>query len=363
MMPVTMKKPIAILLCLALAAGAFYTWQPWSTAPALTSELPEPAADTNTPENSSMVEPGNPPGEAVTAPSTQRTKIEAEPITKATPDGILLRVIDGVTREPVSRPTIHVLRPSELNAEQLSQLREMGPPGPQIYAVTEEFGSKRHGDTKGEIWLPAIIDKCIISCNHETKRGLLRPRSSSRAPLILELHTDHRLKVLVQDQSGIPQSGIPVALRIASEQGFSRSVSQSDTDNEGVATIANWQQLMRIFRGGEAPNEAEIVISLPLAKQPSAKIDLLDPPSETTVLTLPPTGSVEVVLDYPDRNKLADAKVWFTSAKSSPQDEWSMAGSSHIEQTSERGRAVFEHVGLSLQLHVRAQLSGGNLTA
>lgn len=343
-----MQNTLAAILCLALAVGALFMWQPWADAAEVTPDarIPTPVASPD------AAEP-----KLATAAQPRRTEVVAEPTTEAEPRGPVLRVIDGVTKEPVEHPTVRFLQANDLSDQEAEQLGAS--PGTRIFSVMEKRGRELRGDVAGEVRLPPITGECVISCRLEAKSGLMRPSKNSGSPLVLELHPDRSLKVLVQDDRGIPQRAIPVALLIELAPGFSRSLSQGETDGNGNITIKRWQQLGRLFGKDGEGVRVSVAIALPFVEQPRADIDVLAPPSGPVVLTLPPTGSVEVLLDHPDHSWLTGARVQI-----SPTNVRRRGGyARHAEQIAENGRAVFERVGLGLKLQVSTKRQSGHVPA
>lgn len=360
-----MQKPVALLLFVALLAGVLMLWQPWSHAADAPTGFPGQGTLTEEPdrEPSTSGLEGQAPerrDETPAAAKAKRDAVEDDPAETPAPlGGPQLRVIDGVTKAPVANPVVYFLQIADLNAEQRAELMRRRTPQSGLFGTLEKFGRKLHGNAVGELSLPPITDQCAVGCQHQTKSGLLRPRKDSSAPLVLELFDVRGIRILVQDAVGQPAAKIPVVLAIRRGDLW-RQLWESETNDEGIAEIEHLQQLLSVSNNRpDAKSETAAFVTLPFAERPRADVNLLDPPADPVVIQLPPVGSVEVVLEHPDPTRLSDARVHLAN-EDAAQDglHWL-----NLDRAAEGGRAVFDHVGLGLQLKVTGQLRGGNVSS
>lgn len=113
----------------------------------------------------------------------------------------------------------------------------------------------------------------------------------------------------------------------------------------------------------DAPEAGHTQIKLwapmPFAERPEVQVPIATARAEGVVLTLPPSGALEVILDHPDRSRLVDATVRLR-LRDAPV---SVLHDSTSQVVDASGTATFEHVGVGLRLHLEGRMAAGNLRA
>ncbi len=165
----------------------------------------------------------------------------------------------------------------------------------------------------------------------------------ARTPLDVELVRDFDVDVLVRDSDGRPAAGVQVVLRRVLT--VSTDYIEQRTDGTGRATLRNAGMLLS--RPGGAWYAQ---LGLAATDAPSKHLTLRRPPSTPLEFTLPPYGSVELVLgEHAGASGASEARAMLRSiATSRPRPglaRWPTGSSTPLTAAS-NGSVVFEHVAL-----------------
>lgn len=295
---------------------------------------------------------------------------------------IELRVVDGVTGKPVegaavrridadpSKPPGSEVLPDEYDLAGLEQAFRVRP----VIATTDAEGRAR-------LERPASFAQ--ITVEQGGRFGTENLWSAMNDSAEVKLFADPAVKVEVRDAAGRPVEGVSVAL-LCQEWGYWREVVHAFTGVDGGATLPHAGHAVHSTLAWSKDDVRwSLTIATCLATVVAHEWEGA-PPAEPVKLVLPPTGSVDVLLEEADgtpvRAELQVALVakenpWpRTENQRGPSDvlrgalrPWMgpAGGPGVMTSTALDGRACFEHVGLGVELvaGVIRNASSGVVTA
>ncbi len=292
--------------------------------------------------------------------SLGREKVEASTINAKvlteTSDftGPVLRIIDGRDQSPVGGVVVHFLDRrgfTEIDPVDRKALRQ----DPMV--MIEKLGLALRVDTEGQVRLPEWEGSASVVCDDGVRSGLQQLRSGVSDP-VLKLWPNASLTVVVKNHKGDPVAGVPVVLALKRSSRWNTWWTGTTAGVGGQVIVEN-PMIGALTVGGALENIEACVaaIALPLAERPTLEFEVTDLPSSPLELILPPTGSIEVVLDHPDISALAGAEVELERVGF---DRGTTPGRGDLQCVAKDGSALFEHVGLGFDLRVRATLQGSD---
>jgi len=225
-----------------------------------------------------------------------------------------------------------------------------------------EHGERRVTDGAGTCLLPASAgadDRLLLSARHGDLWSLDTVRARPGGTILIHLSADRALEIQVVDGGGLPVAGVPVAIVLA-RSGWQQTVWSGRTAGaRGAVAVTHAQQ-----RFGRYSDRGALlaVLGFPQVEPPAVRFDPAEDQPEPLRLVLPPTGSARVELVGPGGAPFegeARVELWGHPPAADPAIARARAAGSGTSTVAARGgQALFEHVGLGLQLHFDATPTG-----
>ncbi len=348
------QRLVTAALVVALLTVGVLLWQPWADATGAPTAADSPVAADGV-EDPDAATGSFPVVESDNEREVGRSeRVDVESRDAETPvdpaKSVAVRVIDGLTREPVAGALVYFVRVASLDGDTQRELGRSRGSRERLFEVLSRVGQKRRSNPDGEVLLPRAFGDGGVACRHDGKIGTLRLRGELGPDTVLELHEPRAIRVRVLDIAGQPVPRVPMRLG-AQHDGYWRDSWMAETGDDGLATWSDY-----VFDMGQ--RTGKVVVALPLPEPASVEVDLAQPPEEPIELTLPPTGVVEVILEHPDPKRLEGARVRLRNFDEPEHGDTR----SHAERAAKDGRATFDFVGVGLNLGVMGRLEGGNVT-
>lgn len=214
-----------------------------------------------------------------------RTVLAAMPVQPPVAGGTALRVIDGMTQQPVAGADVYAIGETD-DPEVARKVQALAPDHTAVALVLAAVRSTRHrtGDD-GTVRVDAAArGGFLVIAGDRIGIG----RSGQRVPI--EIYAVQALDVVVRSAGGKPVRGAPVGVG-RSSGGQQVGPEPQCTDRDGRIHIVVDRMLgMDVFVGVLG------AFALPCEQ----KVDLRKPRTEPVVLTLPPSGQVRFILYGPD---------------------------------------------------------------
>ena len=281
-----MKPILVALLLLVLASVAYFALRE-GEAPTPGDEVPPPvaAAPTEAPSESVLVPRGD-------APRGETTREEAKESPYATPprEGILVRVVDGLTNEPVSDAEVWALPALDLPPGSSPTLGEwtgllaFGPGRATSLADSPCYLA----DARGHVLVPDTARPLRVAASDEGRWGLRVLHAAEATELVLALYPDAPLVVRVVDEGGRACADMPVAYLL--EEPFWDALVTTGAD--GTVEIPHGLALARSL----GTKRTLVALRTPLPRRVWEELDPAAPPRGPITLTLPATGFLEVTV-------------------------------------------------------------------
>jgi hypothetical protein len=317
-------------------------------------------------------------------------------------DGIVLRVLDAETGEPVGGADVRFLdldadgpRPvhgdRRLHGESTVRAHDSVP--------LEALGSTHRTDEKGELRLPPFAKIAYVSASHAGLYDFAVLRTSRPEESVLKLVPDAMVRVQVLDSKGKPVAGVPVLIRrypkaapADQDQGgivirgggggggtvqtidsggssSSRPWTLAGADTKGAEGLAELRHVQAIIGERKEGQRTVVAIATLLPEPVEVELPADGWSEEPLVLKLPETGELEVLVVDSAGKSLHDPLASITlgqlpERKGEPKpgmpDFRSAFNRDRVIWTPE-GRALFPFVGLGLEFEAslnREWLSG-----
>ncbi len=199
-------------------------------------------------------------------------------------------------------------------------------------------------DPNGRAHFPQRVGSALVIARAADGRvGWNVGPQDAREPLEIRVVRDFDVDVLVRERDGSPVAGVPVVLRRV--QTVSSDYLEQRTDSEGRATLRCAGALLS-RPGGAWFAQLGFASTEVLAQ----RVDLGQPPRAPLEFTLPPRGSVELVLSGRDGAAASSqVRAMLRSIATSPakpgNDRWPTGSSTPLIAAANE-RVLFEHVAL-----------------
>ena len=235
----------------------------------------------------------------------------------------------------------------------------------KIESVMERFGRIFRADTRGVAWIPSLDERrnhglpespILLAARKGRLFGLLPPKDIQGPPLKVEISPRRELLVQVVDQGGNPLAGVPVGVGLAGDDFHNFPLREVTQGPKGIARFRH----LDFFSRMEIPSGRKGLVSLqvPMKKAVEKEFDLRKLPRNPLVLTLPPTGRVEVYVQGPE-GPISDGEALVTLLAVPEEEDGPPTFSEFQAQMAplvpvKEGKALFPFVGLELTLQVSA---------
>lgn len=203
----------------------------------------------------------------------------------------------------------------------------------------------------GHAFLPRDALPGLVVARQGDRSGGIFVYDRSTPEFTIRLERDHDLEIVVVDPEGKPVAGVPVAIRSLQQNAGDPLWKGMTAGSEGRVRPA---ELERELRRSRVPRDNLIAwLPIPCRTIVSAPVDLEN--SRRIVLTLPPCGSVEVLLRDANDQPARVGRVQL--APSTALNKRGQIGYESIEFDPvelEKGRAFYPFVEVGLDLHAEA---------
>ncbi len=353
-----MKGPAALVVGILVLAGILWLalgggTPPVPAGPGGAGEKARTAAPQTSPR---VPAPSQVPGKA-TPP--RRKKVETARAAAAKPKNAWkVLVVEKATGKPVPGAEVLVLDlPAVKGLEKFRAAWALGGLG-SIERLFREFGRAYQADSQGIAWIAPILygnpTGYILAAHKEDQWGLLKDRGRPAPPLEVEISPVPEIRVQVKDRDGNPVEGVPLGAG-TSLGGFRYLPMRGVT--RGPLGIARFRHIGLLFPGGVGHPTGAVCLLVPLKRPVLKEFDPGSLPRNPLLLTLPPTGRVEVYVQGP-KGPVKDGEALVTI---SPCGNPGALGSPLFPPRLRNpvvpvkgGKAVFPFVGLGLTLQVAA---------
>ncbi len=188
--------------------------------------------------------------------------------------------------------------------------------------------------------------------------GRLHVEAGEEGELVLELLRDATIHAVTVDGRGAALDGVPVALRKRGTWGQSDTLVVRSADG-GRAVLPH----IGLTLADDRESRWSVGVAAALAQPVEIAIDRDHLPAETLVLTVPATGSLEIVVHGmaggPQPGMGRVELCLHDPSRGSAPSFWARPDT--LESALVEGRALFSHVGLGLEFDVEARGHGSTV--
>ncbi|MFK5957072.1 MAG: carboxypeptidase-like regulatory domain-containing protein [Planctomycetota bacterium] len=272
--------------------------------------------------------------------------------------GVLITVIDSVTKEPI--PLAHVIvvdgAVADLNA--FIEQQEWENHTPRLF---RRFGQAYKTNEQAQVRIPQPEGFLVLAGETYTHFDFVSGVDVSSGEYTLSIAPMDQCVVQVVDNLGKPVSGVPALLSVQ-EHNYANPLLFGQSGTNGLVTFP-------FFRVMREKVDAPVFASLRILSREEVKtpIDLKELSVAPPVLVVPPTGSVEIkVIDengkpvnemYFMRLSILDHGITsYPNPDQPPKYE-----RSSLNYGSDRGMVMYTHVETGLNLGIRVSTSNGDL--
>ncbi|HHI68070.1 MAG TPA: hypothetical protein ENJ97_01955, partial [Planctomycetes bacterium] len=269
-----------------------------------------------------------------------------------------VQVVEKETGKPVPGAQVLVLDlPAVKGLEKFRAAWALGGLG-SIERLFREFGRAYPADSRGIAWIAPILygnpTGYILAAHKEEQWGLLKDRGGPVPPLEVEISPVKEIRVQVKDRKGNPVEGVPLGAG-TSLGGFRYFPMRGVT--HAPLGICRFRHIGLLFPGGVGHPTGAVCLLVPLKKPLLTKFDPQKLPRNPLLLTLPPTGRVEVYVQGP-KGPVKDGEALATISPSGNPGAFGFRLFPPRWRNPvvpvKGGKAVFPFVGLGLTLQVAA---------
>jgi hypothetical protein len=262
--------------------------------------------------------------------------------------GLELVAVTGVDRRRVAEAEILWVQLEQEPVRDVANWLAMRIHDGELDAWVKARGVRLEPDADGRRFAPDVTRAaCVVAATSGMYgASLLRPAQSGLQEI--ELASDFEQAVKVVDAGGGPVEGVCVQLQDSHEYGgFPRMGATTGAD--GIARLRHFRRSLQGDRGFET--EFVLAAEVPSIDPIEIVYDPWNPPAETPVLRLPPTGAVEVEIGI---EGLPPGSALELQARSALEPSKKRHPRSPTLVAAIRdGRARFPLVGLGLELTLR----------
>lgn len=353
-----MKRTLLLLLAIA-ALVAWFAWPSRTTEGPLAAE-PDALSEPNAAAARADDDPSALAGELVRAATAPEAEAASELPAAAAPERQLtVRVVTGSERTPAAGAAVILEREGGSNG--LDRSESLAYRDANFDQQLDHWGRRFACDAAGIARVPlpeAQRFRIAAQQGDAWARADLRANELAEAPeVLLVLAPALHLRVLVTDEQGAPQAGIPVAYSPANQDGRGHYRGTTLTDESGLAHLRHLQE-ERMRQEGSAKRHL-VALALPLDPPVTADFAPEAPPQEPILLILPATGAVEVeVLELDGSPVSTSHNVELQRLRpdadpnSRPGEMMLYSWLGRATARTEGGRVRFERVGLGLMLEI-----------
>ncbi len=275
-----------------------------------------------------------------------------------------VQVLDQATGRPVPLAKVYFLDKRDEKAQE-EAWQTLDPYSQPIQRIFRELGTLRRTGPKGKTTIPKPGPQGIfVGAEFLGKWGAAYLLPGSRPPHVVRIGKVTLLAAQVVDRTGAPKKGVPLILQVRSKTGNSSQPAFILSKTRGPKGLAR----VHLFPGhppgiGRKKDlVARLALWIPLKKPVDRIFSLDSPPSAPVRLVLPPTGSVQVLVEDA-KNPASPPACSVTlqkAEKDSPPVNLGPNGPGRswpqIPPTvrARGGKAFFPFVGLDLELEARA---------
>jgi hypothetical protein len=269
----------------------------------------------------------------------------------------LVRVVDE-RGNPIAGASVRLLDLGEIYA----RAPDLWFDGLDLEALSARLGTSFVADEEGLVRVPRSKAGGMLTAEVEGLFGLAEFGPGMGESETLVLRPDRSLAVRVVDARGTPAAGVPVALRLSAGDRV-ETLLRATTEADGCARLAHLQEAIDGGEEGTVPAEVgSVAVALALLL-PAPVSHVLRPgpfPMGPIELVLPPTGSLEILLQDAEGRLLAtDARVTLELVPDGPKDadeEWGrkyLPGADSLILLARNGQVLVERVGLALGFKIQ----------
>jgi len=291
-------------------------------------------------------------------PAKRRELVSSVPDASGRKKSWKVLVVEKKTGEPVPRAEVLVLDISTVkDPNKLMQEASLDGFG-RIEKLLEEFGLSYRADSKGIAWIPPLRNSrmgALIAARKGNLWGVLEPLPDISPPLEVKVSPAREILVQVKGVQGKPVAGVLVGVGVSRD---GRTFFPMRRVTEGPSGMVRFRHAEMLFENLEEKDRGLVALLVPLKKMVLREFDPKAFPKDPLVLTLPPTGRVEVHVRGP-KGPVPDGKaIAVLSVALDKKDLDERAGPplsmwASPREKVEGGKAVFPFVGLGLNLEVK----------
>jgi hypothetical protein len=288
------------------------------------------------------------PVQSATTPESQTSERAALPPAKEeVTRTVRVLVVQRGSGKPIAGAELRCASQSELS------LRDPHRPlwQPEIDDVLAPVGVRVTTDSHGEASIAPRRMPAVVDARFENGWGSTWFNETTEQPIRIEIEFDREIEILVVDGISQPVADVPVAIRSCPGDGPRSDLWSGYTGPDGVAHARHIDALLK-----QQPVRRMCVCLAVLARNlESVPLDPSALPTDPIRLTLPPTGSVEVVTVSEGSKPVFARDVQIGEA--SALDAHGLPGWSGGQYRADRiedGHAEFAHVGLGLEIYATA---------
>lgn len=351
------RSLIAVALVGAVVAIAWFAWR---EKPALDVASEREVAAPAEMERNARVELSRDLAPVVRpdAPARVATKDDETPITAAPADGLEVIVVDGRSGVPVAGARVRGLGLLEPMSGP-NDHKEV-PIGLLDFEIELAGGAVYETDATGRTRIPKNGVPGSYAASAPGMWGMAYFSDSERPPHVIDMVPERGARVLVVDAHGKPTPNVPVA--IACDGARFDDLVESLSDEQGFVDVRHWRSAQQ-----KCLDAADTCVRpLILAKWdaiPRLHIDTNAGAPDPQRLALPPLGNVEVRVRSADGVALFPRDVVLSRAEDKGYEGRPGRDAEVFAPSfSELGRALFEHVGLGLELRASSTSLGKDFT-